>query len=906
MRAALVVIPVALACGGKSAAPGAPPVAPPPIEKPQPPHPPPPSPPPTGVRLDTHVKPTGYKLELTVVPSEPTFKGIAEIELMIERGSSAIWLHGVDLEVSSVTATTGHGTIKVGARVLPPTKETTEAKLLGVALDHEVVGAATLRFEYTGKLSSLESNGLYRQEERNEWYAFTQFEATDARRAFPCFDEPSYKVPFEIALRVPAEHVAASNAPATGDKTEPNGMKLVTFARTQPLPTYLIAFAVGPFDVIDGGTAGRKNTPLRILAPRGRSGEAAYATKTTPELLAQLEDYFGIPYPYEKLDQVAVPRKGGAMENAGLITYGLPLLVWPAADDTIGRQRRFASIAAHELAHQWFGDLVTLAWWDDVWLNESFASWMEDVVTKRWQPKWGADIDIVQGRAGAMRGDILSTARRIREPITSQHDIRAAFDGITYAKGSAIISMYETWMGPAKFREAVSSYLKKHAHAVATTKDFLAAVSESAGTDIGPSISTFLDQTGVPLVDVELRCSAGSPPVLAISQSRYEIVGGRPQPPQTWQLPVCVKWRATEGTGRACTLMTLPAVELRLDDAKSCPKWLLANDGEVGYYRSRYRGDLLDKLVAAAPKDLTLPERVGLLGDITALVEAGHVALDKVLASVPALAKESDRHLLGAAMGYVGYLNDDVVPAALRPNRARFVRQVFGDRARAIGWTAKKGEADDQRLMRPGLLSLLAHTGEDPAFVATAKQMADKWLADKKSIDPDLVGLVLGVAARHGNRALWDRLWTAAKAEKERKERGQLIGAMSGFRDPEIVKGALAIVLGDDIDPRESMSLLWGALGHDETREMAYTFVKDNLDKLLARLPRDSGAGFIGVGGSFCDAAHRADVETFFKDKAPTWLGGPRSLAQTLERMDLCIARTQARKAPAAKFLAGW
>ncbi|MBX3157857.1 MAG: M1 family metallopeptidase [Deltaproteobacteria bacterium] len=905
MRVALVAIAVA-GCGTKPATVAAPPPpAPPNVVEPAP--APALSAPPAGLRLPAHVRPTGYRLELTIVPSEPAFQGVAEIELVVDKASSAIWLHGADLAVSSVTATTGHGTIKVGAHLVPATKETTEAKLIGIAFDRPLEGAASVRLAYTGKLSSLESSGLYRQEERGAWYAFTQFEATDARRAFPCFDEPSFKVPFDVALRVKTDHVAVSNAPVATEAPGADGMKLVTFARTPPLPSYLVAFAVGPFDVIDGGKGGKRGVPLRIIAPKGRGAEAAYATKTTPELLAALEDYFGMPYPYDKLDQVAVPRKGGAMENAGLITYGLPLLLWPQAEDTIGKRRRFASIATHELAHQWFGDYVTLAWWDDIWLNESFASWMEDVIGKRWQPSWGADVDIVQGRGGAMRGDLLATARRIRQPIESVHDIRAAFDGITYAKGSAVIAMFESYIGPETFQKAVAGYLRKHPHGVATTADFLAAIHDATGNDVAPAMSTFLDQTGVPLVDAELRCTAGAAPVLALSQQRYAVAGAPAQAAQTWTVPVCVKWGTGATTaGRACTLLATPAAELELGTAPGCPAWVLANDGEVGYYRTRYHGAVLDKLVEAAPKALTLPERVGLLGDMTALVDGGHLSLDKVLAGIPALAKERDRQLVNLAVSYVGYLDDDIVPPALRPNRARMVRKLFGDRARALGWIARKGEPDDHRLLRPQLLSLLAHTGEDAATIATAKDLAKKWLADKKAVDPDLVGLALGIAARHGDRALWDRLYAAAKGEKERKERGQLLGAMAGFRDPAIVKAALPLVLGDDFDPRESLALLWGALGHDETSELAYAFLKDNLDKLLARLPRDSGASFIGAGSSFCDAAHRADVEAFFKDRAPTWLGGPRGLAQTLERMDLCIVRTAARKAPAAAFLATW
>lgn len=850
------------------------------------------APPAPTLRLGGNVRPTRYEATLTVVPTAATFDGTIVIGLESPDEIGGLWLNGADLTIKSASLQMGAETIAVTQ--LPATPATTEAEVIGFQFARGVRGSLALTISYTGVSYEKETDGIHRQEERGEWYVFTQFEATDARRAFPCFDEPSYKVPFALTLNVKQEHVAVFNTPQVAEKPAANGMKTVTFAPTKPLPTYLIALAVGPFEIVDGGKAGKNNTPLRIIVPKGRSADAAYATKTTPELLVALEDYFGMPFPYEKLDQIAVPRKGGAMENAGLITYGQGILIWPADEETQSRQRRFANVAAHELGHQWFGDLVTLAWWNDIWLNESFASWIADRTVHAWKPSWQGDVSMVSGRSGSMRGDTLKHSRKIRQPIETKADINTAFDGITYGKGSAVLTMIEAWLGPDKFQTAVRKYLAAHAHGIATTADFLAALTAEGGPEVGKVLSSFLDQTGAPLIGVEMTCAKDQAPRLALTQQRFTTIG-QAAAEQTWSVPVCVKFDG----GRACKVMSSASETLELP-TKACPRWLLANAGELGYYRVDYKGELLQKLLAAAPKELSLPERIGVYGDLAALVDADKLPITTMLELAPKLATEQARQLVSVATTYAGYLDDDYTAKKLRPNRARFVRKLFGDRARKVGFAAVKGESEDIRQLRGSLISWVAITGEDPQLIATAKQLANKWLADPKAIDPEMVGTVLGIATRFGDRALFDKLHARAKTEKERKERGQLLGAMGGFRDPAIVKAAMAIALTDEFPAHESIGLVWSALDEDNG-DLAYAFIKQHHDALIAKLPRDYS--FARVAGAFCDATHKADAEAFFRDKIAKSAGGPRSFAQTLERVDLCIARKAAFAPGIEKFL---
>ncbi len=884
-----------VACSGSRSAPAPVPSAP---RQPTPPDEPRVvlAPPARSLRLAGSVKPTRYAAELTIVPTAETFEGTITIGLEVSKEIGGLWLNGADLTIERASIKVGGATIV--ATPIAATPATTEAEVVGFQFARVVrPGPAELVITYKGKNYEKETDGIHRQLERGEWYVFTQFEATDARRAFPCFDEPGYKVPFALTLTVKSEHVAVANSPAVSETATTNGMKVVTFAPSQPLPTYLIAFAVGPFEIVDGGKAGKHNTPLRVIVPKGRSADAAYATKATPEILVALENYFGMPYPYEKLDQIAVPRKGGAMENAGLITYGQGLLIWPADEDTTARKRRFASVAAHELGHQWFGDLVTLAWWNDIWLNESFASWIADSIIHRWQPSWQMDVGMVSGRSGSMRGDTLKNSRKIRQPIETKADINTAFDGITYGKGSAVLTMVEAWLGRDKFQTAVRKYLAAHAHGIATTEEFLAALTTEGGPDVAPVLSSFLDQTGVPLIGVELQCVKDRAPKLVMTQQRYTTIGQAATAEQTWRVPVCVRFPE----GRACTVLSQATASLELP-SKTCPAWVLANDGELGYYRVDYKGDLLAKLMAVAPKQLTLPERIGVYGDLAALVDADKLPIDKVLELAPTLATEQVRQLVSTATTFAGYLDDDYTPTALRAKRARFVRKLFGERARKIGFAAVKGESDDVRMLRASMISWVALTGEDPRLIATAKQLANKWLVDRKAIDPDMVGTVLTIATRFGDRALFDKLYAQAKLEKERKERGQLLGAMGGFRDPAIVKVAMAIALTDEFASHESIGLVWAALDEVPGRDLAYAFIKQHHDALVAKLPRDYS--FARVTGAFCDQAHKADAEAFFKDKIAKSAGGPRSFAQTLERVDLCIARKQAFAPGIAKFLA--
>src|SRR6266480_3959903 len=386
-------------------------------------------------------------------------------------------------------------------------------------------------------------------------------------------------------------------------------MKTVQFAETKPLPSYLVALAVGPMDIIPVGHDDAKNTEIRIITPKGHIPDAKYTAADTPDIVNLLEKYFGIPYPYEKLDDVAIPMAGYAMEHPGLVTYGSGIILAKPEEMTLQWKTLSTSVIAHELAHQWFGDLVTTSWWNDIWLNEGFASWMANKIVNQYHPEWKMGLTELNGRQDAMTTDALVSSRRVRQPILSNDDIANAFDSITYNKGSALLNMVESYMGPDRFREGIRRYLRQYAWGNATSAEFLEALG-GGNAAIAQAFSTFLDQAGVPLVTAQLKCDAGTPR-LELSQQRFLPRGSQGSAGQTWDIPVCVKYPTGEDDARECTLMTKKAEVMPLGKAKGCPEWTYANAGQAGYYRALHTDGMLGALLKDE-KTLTLPERVGL------------------------------------------------------------------------------------------------------------------------------------------------------------------------------------------------------------------------------------------------------------------------------------------------------
>jgi cytosol alanyl aminopeptidase len=854
---------------------------------------------PPALRLGGDVRPVRFRLDLKVIPAAEDFSGVVDAEVELRQPASLIWLNGTDLKVTRATLEAGGRTFE--ARVLPGGED-----FIGFQFDQPVpAGSAEFHVAYTGRVNSRISQGLFRNQDAGNWYAYTQFEAIDARRAFPCFDEPSFKIPWQLTLHVPAADAAFANSPAVSETPESGGLKAVRFAETRPLPSYLVAFAVGPFETVDAGKAGRKSTPLRIVVPRGRAGEAPYAASVTGQLLTTLEDYFDIPYPYDKLDSIAVPLFPGAMENPGLITYGDTILLARPSQDSISRQREYSSIAAHEMAHLWFGDLVTTAWWNDIWLNEAFATWMASKVLEQWKPDWEENLSAAGERLVAMRADSLVSARAIRQPIESKSDIANAFDTITYEKGAAVIYMFEHWLTPAVFRKGVQAFLKQHADGNATASDFLAAQNAAADRNVATAFSTFLDQPGVPLVSAALDCRQG-PPKIALNQKRYLPLGSPPPNPPTWRTPVCLRYSDSTGVHSQCEVLNGAEGAIPLPAASGCPAWVVLNSDESGYYRTLYRGDLFRQILANAAT-LTPAERMGLAGDVEAVVRGGEMAAGEALGVVSQFAGDSHRQVVQSTIDIVVGISAHMVPDALRPNYQRFIGKTFGAQARALGWQAGRKESEDTSLLRPDLVSLVANEGEDQQLVARALDLARRWLDDRKAIQPELVETVLPTAARHGDRKLYERFRAELLSSQDPSDRREILNAIASFADPALVKENFALFLSGKLDPRESMPLLLRPLDNWKTGPLSYEFVRANYDRIATEFPSFANLDFAAylprTAAVFCDSGHYADAESFFTPRVEKVMGASRILAQSLERIRQCSAQRAAVGPGVAAFL---
>ncbi len=855
---------------------------------------------PPKLRLGDDVQPRRYRLDLTVIPEQDTFNGKVEVDLDIRKPTDLIWLNARNLTIDDAKLVTAGS--EVAAKVQPGGKE-----FAGFALPSMApVGSATLRIAYHGEFNTKGTSGLFKLKEGDDWYVFSQFESIDARQAFPCLDEPSFKVPWQLTLHVNQQDTAVSNTLVQSETPEAGGRKKVVFGETKPLPSYLVAMGVGPFDFVDAGKAGRNHTPLRVITPKGKRVQAQYAAQTIGPLLDELENYFGIPYPYSKLDALSVPLFGGAMENAGLITYGQTILLCEPTEDTIGRQRGFASIAAHEMAHQWFGDLVTTAWWDDIWLNEAFASWMSSKVIRHWKPEWNTKLDEQNTRSTVMEQDTLVSTRQIRQPIENIADIANAFDNITYSKGEAVIGMFESWMGEEAFQHGVQRYLRQYSSRNATAGDFLDSLGSVGSQSVARPFSTFLNQPGAPLVSVKLDCD-GAGPTLHLTQKRALPLGSTGSANHTWQIPVCARYGNGSASYRDCTLLTEASTEWKLPQAKSCPAWVMANADGKGYYRTRYEGSLLGALLDDGGRQLSAAERVATLGDVNALTSFGEIKAGDALALVPRFAGDPVRQVVSSAIRITEGVYVNLVPIDLRPNYSRFVAKTFGDRAHQLGWNAKPGEEPETHLLRTRLVPLVAVRGNGQDLAAQARQLAENWLTDRKSVDPDIVDAVLTVSARTGDQAFFKQLVAALPATQDRQQRGLIFGALGSFRDPAIAEAAIGLMLKPEFDLRESMfPLLFSRLSPPETPRLPFNFIQKNYDAIAARIP--TGAFGIGeflpfVGGWLCDEKSAEEVNAFFAPKVDRFPGAKRNLDQSLEYIRLCAVNKAAQQPSVEEFL---
>jgi alanyl aminopeptidase len=839
-----------------------------------------------SLRLDRAVVPTRYALDLTLDPAQEEYRGEIAIDLQLARATTRLWLHGGALIIERATITTDAASTPAGAVGAHALTATVDGDLLALTSPRPLgPGGATLRIAFRGRAPvDGDPRGLFRRTDGDDVYLYSHLEPTGARRAFPCFDEPSFKVPWDVTLHVPRGLTALANAPVASERDD-GPLRTVTFARTPPMPSYLLAVAVGPFELVDLGAAGARPTPVRIAVPRGRAGEARYAVEVTGALLAEVERYLGLPYPYDKLELVAIPDTGFAMENPGLVTFGARVILARPAEESHDFRAGYAETVAHELAHHWFGDQVSIRWWDDTWLKESFAELVGDRVVERWQPTWSAGMARLRSGQYAKHADRLVSARALHGAIDRDQDIESAFDEIAYAKGSAVLAMFEDFVGADVFRRALAGYLAAHAWGSAGSRDFVDALAAAAGADVAAAFSTFLEQGGVPLVSLDVDC-AGDRAELVLAQERFLPLGSTGSSAQTWTIPMCV---ATPG-GPQCFLLAAREARVPLA-APGCPAWVDGNPGGRGYYRVRHAGVLGRQLLDVAGLDPI--DRAAALLDLQALVDGGHLPLLELLAVIPAVAADRRPAVLSVAISLATsvapYVDDDDLPAYQAWLAAR-----FAGAAHAIGWRPRRGEPAEVATLRPRLLEIVAVHGRDRRLVAEARRLAARYLRRPAGLDPDLARLALAAATRAGDDALARRLDPLLATTTEPRLRANLLVGMMRARDPAVRARVLDRLARGALTGDEVFALLTATWLERPARRELVAVIAGHLEPVLTALPLASRAMLVHASRPLCDEAHRRQLDVVFAPIVEGLPGGALALAKAREALDVCIAKRAA------------
>ncbi|PWK88538.1 M1 family metallopeptidase [Fulvimonas soli] len=851
--------------------------------------------------------PEHYQLAFKVDPRQQDFSGTTTIKVKLTQASDHVWLHGHDLKVAKVVVTDAAGKRHAGKYVDAAPKEGVARIDFGSTLEPQEI---TLAIDYSAPLN-LQLQGLYKVSHKGQPYAMTQMEPISARYAFPGFDEPGFKTPYDISLTIPKDEVGAANTPQVRETPAGDGWKTLTFARTPPLPTYLVAFGVGPWDVqpgptIPAGAYRKEPIELRGIAARGEGHRMQHVLSETPSIIKTLEDYYGFGYPFGKLDLVAAPDfSAGAMENPGFVTFRDWLLLLDP-DSPAQYVRGSFNVTAHELAHQWTGDTVTLAWWDDLWLNEAFATWMQQKVTQKVHPEYRADLDRVRGAEGAMNGDSLVTTRKIRQPITGNGDIETAFDGITYQKGAAVLGMFEGYVGEATFQKGMRAYIQQHKFGNATADDLIDAIALAAdkGADFKQAFRSFLDQPGVPYVQTKLAQQGGKT-VLELSQSRYLPVGSKGDANHVWGVPVCVRYGVASGSKVSCELLDRPRGTMVLEGA-TASSWVLPNANGSGYYR-----------FGMAKADLAaLGRRIGKLDDAEQLAYAdavgaafrhGDLDAGDVLAALKPLTASKVREVATAPIGTIGWIyHQEAQTDAQRARIVAWMKDAYLPELRALGYRRKAGEADGDSLMRSTLAELLGLDYKLPEVRAELLKQGDAALKAKDgrldfaAADPDLLGAALGVAVQERGKGAVDALIAELPKTSDPALRNAILAGLSEADDPALAEQVRNFALDKQVKVGEMAALLRGGRDTQAQRDAVWNWSVANYDRILARTGSFAGGRLPAMmGGGGCSQAEAERLQAFFKTRAKDVAGAERGLAQTTESTLLCAA-LKARQDPAA------
>ena len=822
-------------------------------------------------RLNPAVQPLKQRLEMTIDPNRPDYAGSTHIVLEVREAVESVILHAQDITILGAT---------FGPEGAPASAafEQLEQSMLHISTGSTIEpGEYELHIDFEDTFNT-DSVSMYRVEENDQYHVITQMEASEAREAFPCFDEPAYKFPWQVTLTVPSDMMAISNAPIEST-IEHDAMKTVVFSETAPIPSYLIAIAVGEFEAVE---IPGMSIPGRVVTTPGKSNLTKLAVESTPKLVAGLENYFDSTYPYQKLDLIATPEFWyGAMENPGAIVYiDRALLIDMENVDPV-RYRSIIGTNSHELAHQWFGDVVTMEWWVDLWLNESFASWMGDKIVAETYPQLDIEKSRMSTMFKTMNQDAGPSARPIRAPRKATDNFLNDI-GPAYSKGRVVINMFEKAIGAENFRAGVLEYMRRHQWGNASAIDFADAIGTHADWDVAKAFASFIQQPGIPLINIEVLDDNR----LSISQQRFSNAGIE-LPELQWTIPIAIKYSVNGEIHTQTLILDSPSATVELQHHGDVD-WIYPNAQQGGYFRWKLPTKMLQPLVDNVQQLLTPMERMGLVSNLTATLYAGELPANQYLAALASISAERDPYVLDIIVDQLSIIKNALVSDAHKSGFARFIGNLLGPAVESLGLDPVDGESNAVTTIRPYLLGQLIRDARDEAITREFAKRGAAYLAGDLDLHASLISTALLATAINGDLETYATFKSRFENSTEANARGRFLAALTYFDLPEVLVDLQAYSISDAVRPSEMLSVRSLLLAQPENRDPVLNYALANYETFKARLPGNGLARLPSVARS-CSLKSIERAKEFFGNPDHQVPGTLRVLDKVVTSAQTCV-----------------
>ncbi len=837
--------------------------------------------------------PLYYTLDLTIDPNQDSFTGHAKLDIELKQASDGIWLHGQDLSVTSVISATEDGQVYPAEYL-----QRSDSGVAWVDLGKQFPkGKLSLIFDYQAKFDR-NLSGLFKVEEQGDAYVLAKSESIQARKFLPGFDQPGFKSPYLISMTIPKDMTAISNTREQSVEIVDQNMVKFQFAETRSMPTYLLSVAVGPFDILEFDPIPTNavrdfEIPLRAVARRGRAKDMSFVMGITAKYMELFETALVQPYPFKKLDIVAAPQwPSGATELSSAITYREQRVLL-GDNPAPGAKLAIMNTHAHEIAHMWFGNLVTPPWWDDLWLKEGFSTWATPVILDQFEPGAGHDLNAIRSNFNTMRSDSLASTRAIREPILKNANIRNAYDAITYRKSQAVIHMIDSYFGPEKFRKALGSYIAEYADGVADSPQFYQSIGEQTGEPaLTETFKQFVEQKGVPFFNIEISCETDTNTNLEFSQSRYKPLGSPINSNSQWNVPMCVHYKIAGQVEKACDLISPSNNKMTLA-SKQCPTWIMPNANGAGYYRWKMNDSELGALIKHFG-ELNNAEKIAVLDSIFAGFEAGEVGLDLMKESLKISSQSDLRQLVELPLPKINYYIDRVFSEQQGKQLVKTIKPWYLNKIEALQ-SKRSNLTDSQLLLLNNLTKFAADTLKEPSTRKELQLLADEFLANSQSSKPsklssDLYTSAFTVAVEDGGANYFEKLIEARKHVDDPLFDNASAYALGTITDTALLESVQQYALSNNIGARESFGIITAMLSNKQLGAKHWQWFKANMAKILEKIPAQWRRRSPRFVSNVCSQERLNELDALFEKYGNQAPGHELALAQTKESVLLCVA----------------